>query len=560
MEYTASKVWELYQKGIDYLNKKHLIADTNQAWDFFCGDQWKGLKSGNVTMPKFDFIHSNVMRLVTIVYSNRLSVTYTDLEGRSEYQPVYDLLQRKYLEDYEHAKEDVMMRQTMKDACITGDGIQFFGHGANASKVQRLDNTSVLYGDESEPNIQKQPYIIIHQRETVKSVRKQAEKNGLSQAEIDRIVSDTDTKEVIGNRQEVDESHAAQNGKVTTLIYMTKNEEGVVCTMRSTNAVVYEPFHELRGEPSPIDAATGIPGKGLRLYPLLKMSWELRPNDARGVSHVKKLIPNQIELNKNIARLSMASKSFCFPHLAYLEGAITNEEQLDVVGGKIAVQGTDVNEINKLLTYVQPAQISNIPKQLSDDLLQITQELSGSGENTLGQIELNRVAASAINAVNERAESMLDDQVAMLAQFGEDFAALMAELHIIYEPDGFTVERQAIDPMTGQPAINPETGEPLMEKVLVTQEMLDNLMPAVRVDISKENSFNILARDKWLDDLLSNGLIDLKTRVRMASVGSPIPKNEMLVEIQRMQAEQAQQAAMQQAAMPPGEKQPGPPV
>ena len=558
MEYTASKVWELYQKGIDYLNKKHLIADTNQAWDFFCGDQWKGLKSGNVTMPKFDFIHSNVMRLVTIVYSNRLSVTYTDLEGRSEYQPVYDLLQRKYLEDYEHAKEDVMMRQTMKDACITGDGIQFFGHGANASKVQRLDNTSVLYGDESEPNIQKQPYIIIHQRETVKSVRKQAEKNGLSQAEIDRIVSDTDTKEVIGNRQEVDESHAAQNGKVTTLIYMTKNEEGIVCTMRSTNAVIYEPFHELRGEPSPIDAASGIPGKGLRLYPLLKMSWELRPNDARGVSHVRKLIPNQIELNKNIARLSMASKSFCFPHLAYLEGAVTNEEQLDVVGGKIAVQGTDVNEINKLLTYIQPAQISNIPKQLQDDLLQVTQELSGSGENTLGQIELNRVAASAINAVNERAESMLDDQVAMLAQFGEDFAALMAELHIIYEPDGFTVERQAIDPMTGQPAINPETGEPLMEKVLVTQEMLDNLMPAVRVDISKENSFNILARDKWLDDLLANNLIDLKTRVRMASVGSPIPKNEMLAEIQRMEAEQAQMAAL--APPPDSGKQPGPPV
>ena len=558
MEYTASKVWELYQKGIDYLNKKHLIADTNQAWDFFCGDQWKGLKSGNVTMPKFDFIHSNVMRLVTIVYSNRLSVTYTDLEGRSEYQPVYDLLQRKYLEDYEHAKEDVMMRQTMKDACITGDGIQFFGHGANASKVQRLDNTSVLYGDESEPNIQKQPYIIIHQRETVKSVRKQAEKNGLSQAEIDRIVSDTDTKEVIGNRQEVDESYAAQNGKVTTLIYMTKNEEGIVCTMRSTNAVIYEPFHELRGEPSPIDAATGIPGKGLRLYPLLKMSWELRPNDARGVSHVRKLIPNQIELNKNIARLSMASKSFCFPHLAYLEGAVTNEEQLDVVGGKIAVQGTDVNEINKLLTYIQPAQISNIPKQLQDDLLQVTQELSGSGENTLGQIELNRVAASAINAVNERAESMLDDQVAMLAQFGEDFAALMAELHIIYEPDGFTVERQAIDPMTGQPAINPETGEPLMEKVLVTQDMLDNLMPAVRVDISKENSFNILARDKWLDDLLANNLIDLKTRVRMASVGSPIPKNEMLAEIQRMEAEQAQMAAL--APPPDSGKQPGPPV
>ena len=543
MEHSAAKVWDLYQKGIDYLNKRHIIRDTNQEWDFFCGNQWKGLKSGNITMPQFDFIHSNVMRLVTIVYSNRLAVTYTDLEGRTEYQPIYDLLQIKFLEDWEQAKEDTAMRTTLKEANITGDGIQFFGHGDDASKMQRLDNTAVLYGDESEPDIQKQPYIIIHQRETVKSVRKQAEKNGLGQAEIDRIVSDSDTKEVIGNRQEVDESEAAQNGKVTTLIYMTKNEEGTVCTMRCTNAVVYEPFHPLQGEASEIDAQNGSKPRGLRLYPLIKMSWELRPNDARGVSHVRKMIPNQIELNKLIARLSMASKNFCFPKLAYLDGAIQDIDALDVVGGKIAVQGTDVAEINKLLTYIQPAQISNIPKQLMDDILQITQELSGSGENTLGQIELNRVAASAINAVNERAESMLDDQVAQLAQFGEDFAKLMAELHIVYEPNGFTVEQPMKDPVTGQPMFD-EFGNPMKETVTITQEMLDSLMPAVRVDISKENSFNILARDKWLDDLVANGLIDLKTRVRMSSEGSPIPRNEMLAEIDRMQKEQAAQAAM----------------
>ena len=135
---------------------------------------------------------------------------------------------------------------------------------------------------------------------------------------------------------------------------------------------------------------------------------------------------------------------------------------------------------------------------------------------------------------------MLDDQVANLAQVGEDFAKLMAELHIVYEPDGFVVE---------QPIVDPATGQEITVSQMVTQEMLDQIMPAVRVDISKENSFNILARDKWLDDLLANQLIDLKTRVRLASEGSPIPKNEMLAEIDRMEAEQAQQMAEQQAMM-----------
>lgn len=548
-EYTAAKVWGLYQKGIDYLNKKHLIADTNQAWNFYFGKQWEGLKSGGIKMPYFNFIHTNVMRLVTTVFSNRLAVTYTDLEGRMEYQPIYDMLQTKYAEDYEKAKEDVRLRETLKEACITGDGVQYFGHGADASKVQRLDNTSLLYGDESEPDIQKQPYIIIHQRETVKSVRLQAKRHNLPEEDINRIVSDSDTKEIIGNKAEVDETSNTENGKVTTLIYFTKNEEGIVCTMRSTNAVVYEPFHEIRGGASMVDEALGKKGRGLRLYPILKLSWELRPNDARGVSHVQQLIPNQIELNKNIARRSMASKTCCFPHLVYLEGSVIDEAALDTVGGKIAVRGDDVNEINKLVTYMQPAQISNEPKLLSDDILEVTQQLSGSGENTLGQIDLNRVAASAINAVNERAESMLDGQVSMLAQYGEDFAALMAELHIVYEPDGFYTESKVPDPATG---------EEVTVRKMITQEMLDKIMPAVRVDITKENSFSIQARDKWLDDLLAANQIGLRSRVRLASEGSPIPKHEMLAELDRIEEEQRQQMMeQQQMQMPPEAAPPG---
>ena len=533
MEYSASKIWDLYQKGIDYLNKKHLIADTNKAWNFYFGKQWIGLKSGSVEMPFENFIHPNVMRLTTTVFSNRLAVTYTDLEGRAELQPIYDLLQRKFAEDWEQAKEDTLMRSTLKEACITGDGIQFFGHGADASQVQRLDNTSILYGDESEPDIQKQPYLIIHQRETVKSVKKQAEKNKIPQTDIDRIVSDSDTNEIIGNKDEVDESKMADNGKVTTLIYMTKNEEGIVCTMRCTQGVVYENFHEIRGTASLIDKAKGKKGKGLRLYPIIKLPWEMRPNDARGVSLVTQLIPNQIELNKNLARRSMAAKMNCFPRLVYLEGSVIDDEALDTVGGKIAVRGDDVNEINKLITYIQPAQTSSEPKNLSDDILHTTQDLNGAGDVVMGNVdELSRVAASAINAVNEKAESMLDEQVSNLAQFGEDFATLMAELHIVYEPDGFVVKESVIDPVTGQ--------EITVEN-RVTQEMLDTIMPAVRVDVTKENSFSIQARDRWLDDLVANNLLPLESRVRLATEGSPIPKHEMLAELERIKQEQMAQ-------------------
>lgn len=545
MEYTASKIWELYEKGIDYLNKKGIIAGTNQAWDFYLGDQWKGLKSGNVEMPMYNFIKPVTTRLSTTVFSNRLVVTYTDLEGRSELQPFYNMLQRKYLEDWEQAKEDRLAFRTVKEAFITGDGLQFFGHGDDASKVQRLDNTSVLYGDESEPDIQKQPYIIIHQRETVKSVRRQAKANGVPEIELDRIIADDDTKEVIGNKTEVD---TKESGKLTTLIFFTRNEQGIVCTMRCTKSLVYQEFKPIMGGASKIDEAIGRQPRGLRLYPIVKLSWELRPNDARGVSQVRWLIPNQIELNRNLARQSMASKSFAFPHMVVLEDSVVNEDSLDTVGGKIFIRGQDVNEVNKLITYLQPPQVSNLASSLTEDLLHKSQDLMGAGDVAMGNVdELARVAASAINAVNEKAESMLDEQKANMAQFGEDLALLMAELHMVYNPERIYVEEIETDP---------ETGIEIKVRKKLTQDIMDNMIPTVRVDITKENSFNILARDKWLDELLSNNQIGLESRVRLASEGSPIPKHEMLAELDRIKQEQQEMQMQQQMQQPPNQQAP----
>ena len=81
--------------------------------------------------------------------------------------------------------------------------------------------------------------------------------------------------------------------------------------------------------------------------------------------------------------------------------------------------------------------------------------------------------------------------------------------------------------------------------------MLDKIMPAVRVDVTKENSFSIQARDRWLDELVANGMLPLKSRVRLASPGSPIPKNEMLAELDRIEQEQMAQMAQMPPQQPP---------
>ena len=553
-EYTASYVWNLYETGKDYLNKKNLFTRTNRNWDFFLGRQWNGVKAGGRQLPFLNLIHPNIIRRTTTIYSNRMEVTYVDLEGRTELQPIYDAMQAKFKETWEMGKQDHKMSLMVKEAGITGDGIQFFGYGSDPTKSQRLDCTSLMYGDESEPDIQAQPHIIIHQRETVASVRKQARKNGCDEDTISRIVADSDTNEVIGNKTELEDASKRELGKVITLIFMTKID-GVVHVMRSTKAAVYEEMHPIVGGQSTIDKNRGVKAKGLRLYPIIKFPYELEPNNARGVSQVEQLIPNQIEINKTLYRRSQEVKEHAFNKMIYVEDAIKNVDDLDKVGGKIAVSNMDAGSLENYVTYLRPASISDAPNSLMRDLLDITQDLGGSGETTLGNIDLNRVAATAIVAVNDRQESMHDEQVRGYEQVVEDYANLMMEFYLVYHSDGLKVKMPVLDPVTGNPVLD-GNGEEVTKEVKVDQEMLDKIKPGVRIDVTKENSFTVQARDKWLDDLFQAGHINLETRVRLASPGSPIPKNEILKEIQKMKKEQEAMVL----PVPPADIPPAPPI
>ena len=549
-------IWKKYEKGIDYLTRKRLIDRTTRNWNFFVGKQWEGLESGGEELPFFNFIHPNVMRKVTTIYSNKMAVNYTDMEGRNDMQPVYDRLQQMFSNDWEKANEDVLMRQTLKEAAITGDGIQYFGSG-NMEDVQSLQNTSILYGDESETNIQKQPYIIIHQRETVASVRKQARKNGISDEQIALIVPDQLTENVIGNRQEVNEDTDSSASKVTTLIYMCK-KEGIVHVAKCTKNVIYEEEHPIQ-----TTMPDGTPGRGLKRYPVLKLSWEDYPNDARGVSQVEVLIPNQIEINKTLARRSMTTKLTAYPRLAY-DTNIRNPEALQKVGAPIEVQTGGVSSVSQMISYLNPAQSSGEPKLLTDDLLEITQELSGSGDTTMGNIDLQRVAAAAVIAVNDKAESMHDETVAKLEMFVEDMANLWVELWQVYHPEGLTVIMSrpetvpAVDPITGEPKIGPD-GLPVMETkdvdvpVTITSEQLDELKPRTRIDVSKDNSFTREAAQTVLDGFLEKGHITPEEYVEIVPDTSPVPKAALENVFKRRKEEMAQMQMppMQPQAMPP---------
>lgn len=581
----ATKFWRRYEKGKEYLDIKRLIERSNTCWNFFVGKQWEGIEADGEELPFLNFIHANVMRKVTTIYTNRMAVNYSDMEGREDLQPVYEKLSQMFSAKWEKANEDVLCRKSLKHGNITGDGLQYFPTG-NVEDVQILFNTDVLYGDESEPNIQRQPYIIIQERRSVEEVKEMARENGIPEEEVQLIVPDRDTEYTLGNIGEVEDADSSDTMKVTMITHFEKKKEpiteaiwedsdgerigtqiqvgerDVVYVAKCTKNAMVEYERPIKGEPSPIDKANGRQGRALSLYPIIKFSWEEYPNDARGVSQVEPLIPNQILINKTLARRSMTTKNTAYPRMAYDSTMVANPEALQEVGMPIEVTAGGAQSVNQAVAYLNPAQSNDEPKKLTDDLLEITQELSGSGDTTMGNIDLQRVAASAIVAVNDQAQSMHDDTVANLQLFVEDMANLWVELWQVFNPNGMTVvvkqtvQQPVIDPMTGQPAIDPMTGMQQMQTqeidvpMEITAEELDQIKPITRIDVTKDNSFTREAQQQVIDGLLENGLIDLEEWCELATDTSPVPKHGLEAIIKRRktnaQAQALQQQTMQQ--------------
>lgn len=593
---TSTKFWRRYEKGLDYIDNKDLVNRSNKCWNFFVGKQWEGVEADGEDLPFMNFIHPNILRKVTTIYTNRMAVNYSDLEGRTELQPVYEALSSMFSAKWEKANEDTLCRRTIKHGGIVGDGYQYFPTG-DVEDVQIIYNTDILFGNESEPNIQRQPYVIIQERRSVEDVKELARANGIPEEEVALIQPDHETDHTLGNTDEVENADSSDSMKVTMITHFEKKkmpvteavweddpdtgerigtiiengERDVVFVAKCTKNCMVEEERPVMVEPSKVQIANGRQGRALSMYPILKFSWEELPNDARGVSQVEGLIPNQILINKTLARRSMTTQNTAYPRMAYDETMISNPDDLMKVGMPIAVSSGGAQSVNQAVSYLNPASHSPEPKQLTDDLLEITQELSGSGDTTMGNIDLQRVAASAIVAVNDQAQSMHDDTVANLQQFVEDMANLWVELWQVFSPNGLSVvmkqqvEQPVIDPTTGQPAIDPMTGQPQTEikevemPVEITAEQLDSIKPITRIDVTKDNSFTREAQQQVIDGLLEKGLITLDEWCELATDTSPVPKHGLEVILERRKVQQQEQMMQQQMMaqqMPPEQMPP----
>ncbi len=402
---------------------------------------------------------------------------------------------------------DRVMWEAIKEACIAGDSYLYFYDGA--LDCQLIDNMSVFLGDEQQPDLQRQPYIILYERRNVEEIREDARKNGLPEEEIVAIVPDEDAEGRPGTDEEVEGAD-----KCACLLYMTKRD-GALCFARATRTVVYQP-------------ETAV--EGMSLYPVASLVWMRKKGSARGNGEVTQLIPNQIAVNRLLARREISTKMTAFAKPVYSSTAIVNAEDVSKVGAALEVQG-GVQRVGDAFAYIAPSPMASDAHLLQSELLSQTRELAGAGDAVLGSVNPEQASGAAIIAVRDQAAIPLNEQVAMYRQFVEDIALIWHAAWIAYHPSGVLAED--------------EHGSPR----LIPPGQLKSLKLGVRVDVSPTSPYSKFAQEQSLENALAQGHISFEEYVEALDGGAVAPKAR-LQDILRRRAVEAEQEPDAAAGIP----------
>ena len=530
-------VWFLYEQGRDYNNMLHVYSDTDRNYRMYNGDQWNGLKVSGIEPVQLNIIKPIVKYKVGNINSNLWAIIYSSenfesREFRKTAEKTCELLNKKASKIWEADQMDIKIRKATKDSAINDEAVMYVHYDQeNQTPVNEiLNKNDILYGNENDSDIQRQPYILIKQRRPVIEIQQMAEEEGVSKEDLELIRGDKDVW------QEAGETAKYEKDDMCTIVTKMWKENGTVWFEKATKFVK-------------VKKATN---SGLTLYPVAHFVWEEKEGSARGEGEVRYLIPNQLEINKILMRSALVVKQTAYPQKVVNIDKIQNPSAIDQVGGVIKVSSQSVDDVMKVFGHIQPAQMSSDVEKLRNELVSMTRELAGAGDIATGSVNPEDASGKAILAVQQANQQPLVDQLTGVKTFIEDLGRIWLDHIITYSPDGITLEEDVTDT---------STGEEYVQLVDIPQSVLLELQASVKVEITPKGAYDRFAQEMSIQNLFTEGMLnpqrlgELKIYTKLLDDDSVMPKAKLEEAVELMEEEQrkiamieAQAQIMQQRA------------
>lgn len=521
-EENVTTVWVDYQKGVMFNRSHNLYTETEINYNFYHGNQWEGAKLGDIQPVVQNIIKPIVKYKLGVIIQNHYEIVFnpniydTYAEGQTLEQ-ICKVLNSHMAKVWELQKADQKVREASKDACINSEGI-VHTYFDEENIVEVIDKNNVYYGNENSSDIQSQPYIIIAYRQPVSQVREEAKKLGIEETKIKLILPDSEVQEQAGYTGITDEV----NPMCLVLLKYYK-ENGKVFYTKATKCVELE-----KEKPT-----------GMNLYPIAHFVWEEKKGSSRGIGAVNCVIPNQIEINKIDARRALAVKIGAFQKLVYNQDLVANAKELTKVGGAIAIKGgATVDDVRKAIGYIYPTSMSSDAGNLSAEMKTNTRDLEGAGDTATGNIDPTQASGKAILAVQQASQQPLGEQVENYKTFVEDLARIWFDMWKSYEVNGMNIMYEQKD----------EEGNIVQEPGVISYEMLQQLEPRIKVDITPRSSYDKFAQEQSLENLFMSDKITFEEYVESLPADAVMPKATLEKIVTRRKENQQRLTQMQMEA------------
>lgn len=509
-------VWKLYDTGRAYNAQIDLESCVKVNENFFVGKQWEGVQSNGLPTPVFNVIKRTVSFIVATITTDNIRVNATPLSSTPDTEALVEparIVNEEFESIMERNSIPPMLRRFTRDAAVRGDGCTFTyfdpdaetGQDAKGAIVTEIvENTRVHFGNQSSPDVQSQPYILVTKRAPCDEERVEARDNGCENWEAIRA----DEDEV-----DVDSSKRTEN-KVTDLLLLWRDRKTrEIWAYRCCRGVTVKKPWSL----------------GIKLYPITWLNWDYVQDCYHGQAMVTGLIPNQITINKLWAMSTHSLMMTAFPKVVYDKNRIPRWDNR--VGAAIPILGGDVNSVAR---NMDPATIDPQVSMFIKLAVEQTEQSLGATSVALGDTRPDNT--SAIIALQRAASTPSELTKQNLYKSIED----LFRIYIEFMAENYG--KRKVDMPTPEPVsdamefIGQET--PSEIPLPFDFSTLKNLPMSMKLDCGASSYYSEIAAIQTLDNLLKLNKITVLQYLERIPDGYIPERRKLITELQNDQKKQ----------------------
>lgn len=534
-EIAPETIWKLYEAGESYNDKLKLYDTVRDNENMFIGKQWEGVTANGLPTPVLNFIKRTVMFKVATISSDNLKVNASPLGPSARNDELFEPA-RIVTEECDALMERNgvvrLSREFCRNAAVDGDGCLYTYWDTDVTATGKLgeetidgqiatevlQNTRVLFGDQNDRRVQKQPYIIIKKYYPVRTVKRMAEKAGAK--DYDSITADEDDKSM--------DTVKRTDDKVTVLLFLWRDpDSGEIWSYECTKSLVLSEAKSLL----------------IRLYPLVWLNWDFVPDCYHGQAEVSGLVPNQVATNKLWAAHILANMNLGFPKVMYDRTRI--KSWTNQVGVAIPCNGGDMDNVAKILT---PGAPSPQAFQLMQALIEQTERCMGVTQAALGDTRPDNT--SAIIALQKASATPMELTKRQFYGCIEDLFHIYVEFMAFYYGKR-SIATKTPDKVTEAIEFAAENHPDIEATGTVTTDFdygtLKDIRWALKLDVGASSYFSEIATISTIAEWVKQGLM-LPSEGMERLPTDFMPKQQELIDA--MKAREGAQAAPEPTAQP----------